>query len=88
MWQSRAEIGDFFVVYLDRIAFRKLIKYSHIYETCISATLDESSAIQCFEHGDAFKIYAEKIFDFYTSLPHNIVFRVRCDVTNMCYQFP
>ena len=40
----------------------------------MSAALNESSAIQHFEHSDAIEIRNGIIFDFYTGLPHTCMF--------------
>ena len=58
-------------------ALRKLIRYSCIYEACMSPALNGSSAIRRFERSDAIEIHDGITFDFYMGLPH-IVYVLRC----------
>ena len=54
-------------------ALRKLIRYSCIYEACMSPALNGSSAIRRFERSVAIEIRDGITFDFYTGLPHIVV---------------
>ena len=51
-------------------ALSRFIRYSCIYETRMSPTLNGSSAIRRFERSDAIEIHDGITFDFYTGLPH------------------
>ena len=77
------EMEGYSVVYFDHIAtieapyccteqssygFHRLIRYSHMYEACMSPTLNRNTAIWRFKHGNAIE---EITFDFYTRLSHN-----------------
>ena len=46
---------------------------------CMSPALNESSALQRFEHGNAVKIPNEIMFDFYPGLPHIVTLFVTCE---------
>ena len=48
----------------------KLFRYSRIYKTYMSPTLNGSLAVRHLEHGDAIKIRDRTIFDFYMGLSH------------------
>ena len=48
----------------------RLIRYSCIYEACISPTLNGSLAIWQFKHSNAIKTNDKITFNFYTGLPH------------------
>ena len=41
----------------------------------MSPTLNGSSVLQCFEHGNTVKIHNGIMFDFYPGLPH-MMFRI------------
>ena len=53
-----------------RVGLIALCGYSHIYVARMSPTLHRSSAIRCFERGDAIEIHDGIIFNFYTGLSH------------------
>ena len=55
-------------------ALHRFIRYSYIYEARMSPTLNGSSAIRCFKHSDAIKIRDGITFDFYTGLPHVLLY--------------
>ena len=48
----------------------RLTRYSCIYESRMSPTLNGSSAIRRFKHSDAIEIHDGITFDFYTGLSH------------------
>ena len=69
------------VAHFDRItAFEALYRsyalhrYSCIYETCMSPTLNGSSAIQHLKHSNVIELRDRIIFDFYTGLPQMCFF--------------
>ena len=63
MWQSCVEIKRYFVVHFELICTR-LIRYLCTYAVRMSPTLNGSSALQHFEHGNAVEIHNGIIFDF------------------------
>ena len=82
MWQSRVEIEHYSVVYFGHITRCNTVctlqvglirtVYTHEYLTCLhmSSTPNRSSALHCFERGNAFEIGDGIMFDFYPELPH------------------
>ena len=48
----------------------RLIRYSCIYAVRMSPTLNESSALQCFERGNVVEICNRIMLYFYSGLPH------------------
>ena len=46
-----------------------LIRYSFTYSVCTSPTLNGSSVLQLFEHGNTVEIRHGIMFDFYLGLP-------------------
>ena len=86
MWQSHAEINHcvFQSLHSKRriaelllrvglicsYALLRLIRYSCIYEACMSPALSGSSTIRRLKHSNMIKIHNRTTFEFHTGLPH------------------
>ena len=43
--------------------------HGHVYAACMSSALNQSSALQHFEHGNAIEIHNRIMFNFYPGMP-------------------
>ena len=60
---------------------RNCVDSCHIYIACLSPALNGNSEIRRFERSDAIGIRNRIISDFYTGLPHNVMYKHSQDCT-------